>query len=194
MLLYLFTTQLKALCCKGMKAQGDAKVARSVRQSKILEIISLKEIETQDELVSSLRSAGFDVTQATISRDIRDLHLFKVTQATISRDIKELGLIKILSADTNKYKYAIVENGDQAVSNKYISIFKECVISIKHNTNFAIVRTIKGMASAICGLVDKLNLDGFMGAVCGDDTVLVIFPTSQDANTCCHVLSNMLVG
>ena len=152
-------------------------MARSVRQSKILEIISLKEIETQDELVSSLRSAGFDVTQATISRDI-----------------KELGLIKILSADTNKYKYAIVENGDQAVSNKYISIFKECVISIKHNTNFAIVRTIKGMASAICGLVDKLNLDGFMGAVCGDDTVLVIFPTSQDANTCCHVLSNMLVG
>ena len=82
-------------------------MARSVRQSKILELISTREIETQDELVALLREAKFDITQATISRDI-----------------KELGLIKILSADSGKYKYAIVENGEQAFSNKYISIFK----------------------------------------------------------------------
>ena len=67
----------------------------------------MKEIETQDELVAQLRAANFEITQATISRDI-----------------KELGLIKILSAETGKYKYAIVENGEQAVSNKYINIIK----------------------------------------------------------------------
>ena len=137
-------------------------MARSVRQSKILELISTREIETQDELVALLREAKFDITQATISRDI-----------------KELGLIKILSAESGKYKYSIVESGEQAVSNKYISIFKEAVISINTAQNLVVLKTIKGMASAICSFVDKLNLDSVMGAVAGDDTVMIIFPTNN---------------
>ena len=103
-------------------------MARSARQSKILELISTKEIETQDELVAALRAANFDITQATISRDI-----------------KELGLIKILSAETGKYKYSIVDNGEQAVSNKYINVFKEAVISIKTAQNLSVIKTIKGI-------------------------------------------------
>ena len=151
-------------------------MARSVRQSKILELISTREIETQDELVSCLRDANFDITQATISRDI-----------------KELGLIKILSAESGKYKYAIVESGDQAVSNKYISIFKECVISIKQAQNLVVLKTIKCMASSICGFVDKLNLDNILGAVCGDDTVMIILPNNLLAMDCCDTL-NKLIG
>lgn len=146
------------------KEQAKEKMARSVRQSKILELISTREIETQDELVECLRAANFDITQATISRDI-----------------KELGLIKILSAETGKYKYSLVDSGEQAVSNKYISIFKEAVISIKTAQNLVVLKTIRAMANSICGLIDKLNLDSVLGAVAGDDTVMVILPTSEQA-------------
>ena len=107
-------------------------MARSVRQSKILELISTREIETQDELVECLRNANFDITQATISRDI-----------------KELGLIKILSAETGKYKYSLVDSGEQAISNKYISIFKEAVISIKPAQNLVVLKTIPSSAASI---------------------------------------------
>lgn len=139
-------------------------MARSTRQSKILELISVNEIETQDELVSFLRANNYDVTQATISRDI-----------------KELGLIKILSQESGKYKYSIVETNEGVVSNKNIIIFKESVISIKTAQNLCVIKTIKGMASAICGLIDKLNLDSIMGAVSGDDTIMVIFPNFEYA-------------
>jgi len=149
-------------------------VARSSRQSKILELISTIEIETQDDLVSRLKNANFDITQATISRDI-----------------KELGLIKILSSESGKYKYAIVDNGEQAVSNKYISVFKEAVISIKFAQNLCVIKTIKGMASAICGVIDKLNLENVLGAVCGDDTVMVILPNEKQAEEVSSTLNKI---
>ena len=150
-------------------------MARSVRQSKILELISTREIETQDELVECLRNANFDITQATISRDI-----------------KELGLIKILSAETGKYKYSLVDSGEQAISNKYISIFKEAVISIKPAQNLVVLKTIKAMASSICSLIDKLNLDSVMGAVDGDDTVMIILPTNDVAQKIVYTLENLI--
>lgn len=149
-------------------------MARSKRQSKILELISTNEIETQDELVTQLRNANFDITQATISRDI-----------------KELGLIKILSQESGKYKYSLVETNESVVSNKNIFIFKEAVISIRTAQNLCVIKTIKGMASAICGLVDKLNLDSLLGAVCGDDTVMAIFPNFDLAQNATNALINL---
>ena len=150
-------------------------MARSVRQSKILELISTREIETQDELVECLRNANFDITQATISRDI-----------------KELGLIKILSAETGKYKYSLVDSGEQAISNKYISIFKEAVISIKPAQNLVVLKTIKAMASSICSLIDKLNLDSVMVAVAGADTVMIILPTNDVAHKIVYTRENLI--
>lgn len=150
-------------------------MARSVRQSKILELISTQEIETQDDLVSQLKAAKFDITQATISRDI-----------------KELGLIKILSAETGKYKYAIVNSEEQAVSNKYISIFREAVISIKTAQNLVVLKTIRAMANSICGLVEKLNLNNVLGSVAGDDTVMIILPSHEEAINTSNVISNLL--
>ena len=150
-------------------------MARSVRQWKILELIATREIETQDELVECLRNANFDITQATISRDI-----------------KELGLIKILSAETGKYKYSLVDSGEQAISNKYISIFKEAVISIKPAQNLVVLKTIKAMASSMCSLIDKLNLDSVMGAVAGDDTVMIILPTNDVAHKIVYTLENLI--
>ena len=138
-------------------------MARNSRQSKILELISTQEIETQEELVSALRDAEFDVTQATISRDI-----------------KELGLIKILT-DSKKYKYAVVNSSVQALSNKCLNIFKECVISVKSAINLTIVKVIKGTAGMVSGLVEQLSIAQIMGCTFGDDTVLIITNDQEDA-------------
>ena len=149
-------------------------MARSSRQSKILELISTKEIETQDELARELKNANFEITQATISRDI-----------------KELGLTKILSS-SGKYKYAILGSEQQVVSNKYINIFKECVISVKSAINLAVVKTIKGMGSGVCSFIDKLNLNELLGATYGDDTVMLIFPSTTYASEAVATLQNIL--
>ena len=138
-------------------------MARNSRQSKILELISTNEIETQEELVSSLKDANFDVTQATISRDI-----------------KELGLIKILT-DSKKYKYAVVSSSAQALSNKCLIIFKECVISVKSAMNLTIVKVIKGTAGMVSNLIDQLSMSQIMGCTYGDDTVMVITSDQEDA-------------
>lgn len=137
-------------------------MARSARQSKILEIIQSKEIETQDELVSELRALDYDITQATISRDI-----------------KELGLIKILS-DSKKYKYAYVDSSDQQVSSKFLGIFKESIISIKPINNIIVIKTLKGVSPAISNFVDKLNIKTIIGSVYGDETVMAICASEDD--------------
>ncbi len=149
-------------------------MARSARQSKILELISTKEIETQDELARELRNANFDITQATISRDI-----------------KELGLTKILSS-SGKYKYCFVGSDEQVISNKYITIFKESVISVKVAMNLVVIKTMKGLGSGLSSFVDKLNINELMGAVSGDDTVMLIFPTTTLASQAVVTLNDML--
>jgi transcriptional regulator of arginine metabolism len=149
-------------------------MARSSRQSKILELISTKEIETQEELARELKNANFEITQATISRDI-----------------KELGLTKILSS-SGKYKYAILGGEQQIISNKYITIFKESVISVKSALNLAVVKTIKGMGASVCSFIDKLNLTELMGATYGDDTVLLIFPSTTFASEAVLTLNQLM--
>ena len=149
-------------------------MARSARQSKILELISIKEIETQDELARELKDANFDITQATISRDI-----------------KELGLTKILTS-SGKYKYAILGTDDQYISNKNVLILKEAIISVKTALNLVVLKTLKGMAGAVCSFVDKLNLNNLMGAVNGDDCVMLIFPSTIEANNTLTAINDML--
>ncbi|MGD9901432.1 MAG: arginine repressor [Spirochaetales bacterium] len=148
-------------------------MARSSRQSKILEIISAKEIETQDELVNELRALDYDITQATISRDI-----------------KELGLIKILT-DSKRYKYALVDSSDQQISDKFAGIFKESIISIKPAQNLVIIKTLKGVASAISSFIDKMNLEYSLGSVYGEDTVMVICAENEEALLVYEKLSTM---
>ena len=149
-------------------------MARSSRQSKILELISTKESASQDELVACLKAANFDITQATISRDI-----------------KELGLIKIQTSE-GKYKYALMDSGEQQVSNKNISIFRESVISVKPANNLCVIKTVKGLACGICSMIDKLNLEDVMGSVYGDDTVMVILPNTQSAINATQALEQLL--
>ncbi len=149
-------------------------MARSSRQSKILELISLHEIETQDDLVSKLKASHFDVTQATISRDI-----------------KELGLIKILSSETGKYKYALTDTQTQT-SNKYIFMLKESMISYKVVNNLIVVKTLKGLAESVCAILDRLNLEHVLGIVNGIDTVLIIFLDNIEAEYCIKKIDNII--
>ena len=149
-------------------------MARNSRQSKILEIISQNEIETQEELVDALKQAKFDVTQATISRDI-----------------KELGLIKILS-DSKKYKYAIVSSSVQTISNKNLAILKECIISLKTAMNLLVVKVMKGTASFVSALIDQLGIAQILGCTYGDDTVMVITEDLEDSYAVKEKLSGII--
>lgn len=150
-------------------------MARNSRQSKILDIITNQEIETQEELVDALRKAEFDVTQATISRDI-----------------KELGLIKILS-DSKKYKYAIVSSNQQSISNKCLSIFKECLISIKQAQNIAVVKVLRGTAGMVASFIDQTSMPTILGITYGDDTVMVVCQNNEDCLATIDKLNEMII-
>ena len=136
---------------------------RSARHAKILEIISKKEIETQEELCAELNALNLVVTQATISRDIRDLHLFKVA-----------GIEK-------KYRYAYINDGESEVSPKMKSLFRDCVISVKEAKNLVVVKTLTGNGANAGAVVDKLNYEGIVGSVAGDDTLLIVCDTDERA-------------
>lgn len=138
-------------------------MARSVRQSKIIEIINKNEIETQDELVSALRKAGFNVTQATISRDIKELCLFKIP------------------GENKKYKYAFVEKEDKNLSSKTNEIYKNVVLSITPVFNQVLVKTIKGTTEAVANVVDKLGFNSVLGCVTGYDSLLIVTNSAENA-------------
>lgn len=137
---------------------------RSSRHAKILELISHKEIETQEELCAELNKLNYVVTQATISRDIRDLHLFKV-----------VGVDK-------KYRYAYINDGESEISPKMKSLFRDCVVSVKAAQNLVVVKTLAGNGANAGAVVDKLNHDEIVGSVAGDDTLLIVCEDQEGAN------------
>ncbi len=136
---------------------------RSARHAKILEIISHKEIETQEELCSELMKLNYVVTQATISRDIRDLHLFKVS-----------GIEK-------KYRYAYINEGESDVSPKMKNLFRDCVVGVKAAQNLVVVKTLSGNGANAGAVIDKLNYEEVVGSVAGDDTLLIICADNESA-------------
>lgn len=148
-------------------------MARLQRQLKILELIKQFEIDTQEELVDHLRADGFNVTQATVSRDI-----------------KELGLIKVASSLEKKYKYAYVESNEQQISSKYVNLFKEAVVDIKHTGNIIVLKTIVGSANSACAFIDKLGLQEVLGSIAGDDTVIMIVDNEKDADGIIEILKS----
>ena len=138
---------------------------RAARHAKILEIISNKEIETQEELCAELNARNYVVTQATISRDIRDLHLFKVA-----------GVEK-------KYRYSYINEDESEVSPKMKSLFRDCVIGINYAQNMVVIKTLTGNGANAGTVVDKLNYQEVLGSVAGDDTLLVVCKDTDAAAT-----------
>ncbi len=129
---------------------------KSERLKRIIELVTTSNIETQEELVASLNNDGFFVTQATISRDIR-----------------ELGLIKIKGND-GRLKYAPSINKDDADkgSVKYIDALRDTVLSIDNAENIIVIKTISGMAMAVAASIDSLNIYEIAGCIAGDDTIM----------------------
>lgn len=130
------------------------------RQSAILEIIGSHDIETQEELAKLLLKRGFRVTQATISRDIKELHLIKI------------------QAESGSYKYAVNEVNTALNTEKLLRVFKETVLDVQAAGSLVVVSTLSGSASAAAEVVDNLEIDGIIGSIAGDNT---IFVAVQDA-------------
>jgi transcriptional regulator of arginine metabolism len=133
------------------------------RHAKILEIIGQKDIETQEELVDELRNQGMDVTQATVSRDV-----------------KELKLIKVLSS-SGKYKYAAISHGESVLTEKLVSIFVQTVMYVDYVGNTIVLKTLAGSANAAAEAIDTLGWDGMVGTLAGDNTIFVLARTPEKA-------------
>jgi transcriptional regulator of arginine metabolism len=145
------------------------------RQLKILELIEKNPIETQDELSERLKSSGFDVTQATVSRDI-----------------KELRLVKILT-ESGRYRYAASTKETLSnISSKFRIIFKESVISVVCANNIVVIKTLAGMAHAAASAVDTMSWSDVIGSLAGDDTIFIIVRDEEGAVNLTEELNKML--
>ena len=149
-------------------------MSRSSRQSKILDIISRFNVETQDDLVAALKADGFDVTQATVSRDI-----------------KELGLIKT-QASNGKYKYVTQQRVEVKISGKLMTILKEAVISVVTAENLVVVKTIADSASTVSGAIEQLNLDKILGIFADKSSVLIVCPRAVDAEMVAYKINQLI--
>ncbi len=136
---------------------------KTQRHSKIIELIKEYDIETQEELTEKLKEAGFDVTQATISRDIRELRLTKI------------------SASGGKQKYQAFLQDDSQISEKFIRVFKEGVINIDYAQNIIVIKTLNGMAMGVAAALDAMNNDEIMGNIAGDDNIFREEKTEEKA-------------
>ena len=148
---------------------------KAKRQEKILEIIASESIETQEQLLAALRSAGMNVTQATISRDIKELHL-----------VKEL-------TGSGTYKYAVSERKTALnVAGRLNNIFRESVISFDSAQNIVVLKTMPGLAPAACSAIDGMHLPNMVGSLAGDDTAILIMRTNEAAAQFCQEIHEML--
>ena len=124
------------------------------RQAKILELIQRNDVETQEELSAYLVREGFQVTQATVSRDIRELKLTKIAM------------------DNGKQKYAVITDADSGMMEKYARVLREGFISMDLAKNIVVIKTVSGMAGAVCAAIDAMKFQEMVGSIAGDDTIM----------------------
>jgi len=137
---------------------------RYTRQNKIVELISKNEIDTQEKLAELLKTSGFDVTQATISRDIKELQLVKTLMPS------------------GQYKYTLPEQNTKQTNDRFIKIFKDTIQSVAYSGNLIVVKTLTGCANAACEAIDSLEFPHILGTIAGDNTVLLICDDAKNAS------------
>ena len=148
---------------------------KSQRQAKIVEVISNRNIETQEQLLEALAAEGFHATQATISRDIKELR--------ITKELTSLGA----------YRYTISDNElSGTYSSRLNAIFRECVVSFDYAQNIIVIRTLPGLASAAGSAIDAMNMHAVVGSLAGDDTVIVIMRDTNTAAAFCGEIKSLL--
>ena len=148
---------------------------KSQRQAKIMEIIATRNVETQEQLLAALQEAGFRGTQATISRDIKELRIVK----------------ELTSLGTYRYTTSNNEMGG-SFSSRLNTIFRECVIGFDYAQNIIVVRTLPGLASAAGSAIDAMNLHAIVGSLAGDDTVIIVMRDNNAAAAFCGEIKNLL--
>ncbi len=148
---------------------------KSQRQAKIMEIISTRNVETQEQLLAALQAEGF-----------------RGTQATISRDIKELRIVKELTS-LGTYRYTTSSNEmSGSFSSRLNTIFRECVVSFDYAQNIIVIRTLPGLASAAGSAIDAMNMSPVVGTLAGDDTVMVVMRDNNAAAAFCGEIKSLI--
>ncbi len=147
---------------------------KSKRQEKILDLIERYEIETQEELASYLDDAGCHVTQATISRDIRELKLSKV------------------NTYNGKQKYVAMAQRDPAISDRLTRVLREGYISCAPASHLLVLHTVSGMAMAVAAAIDAMELPGLAGCIAGDDTIMCALRSEADVDTLTEKISQIV--
>lgn len=148
---------------------------KSGRHAKILELVKKYDIETQEELSECLLREGFSVTQATVSRDIRQLRLTKVTKG-------------------GKQKYAVLNEGNSDMSEKYIRIFRDGFVSMDMAQNILVIKTVPGMAMAVAASLDHMDCHEMVGSIAGDDTIMCAVRTVEDTTVFMERLRKIIEG
>ena len=136
---------------------------KTKRQTKILELIQKHDIETQEELSAYLTRDGYQVTQATVSRDIRELKLTKIAM------------------DNGRQRYAVLSDSDTGMAERLVRVLREGFVSMDYAGNILVIKTVSGMASAVGAAVDAIKLSEIIGSIAGDDTLMCVIRTEEDA-------------
>ena len=137
-------------------------IVKKNRHEKIIELIESNEIETQEELADRLRTEGYQVTQATVSRDIRELKLSKIAGAG------------------GRQKYAVFDREDEQLGDKYIRVLNDGYVSMDMAQNILVMKTVSGMAMAVAASVDAMKMPEIVGCIAGDDTIMIAVRTVED--------------
>jgi transcriptional regulator of arginine metabolism len=136
---------------------------RFTRQNKIIELISENEIDTQEKLAELLAIEGFDVTQATVSRDIKELQLVKTP------------------ASSGQYKYTLPDHPSRHTSDRFAKIFRDTTQSVSGSGNIIVLKTLSGCANAACEAIDSLEFPHILGSIAGDNTVFIVCDDQKEA-------------
>ncbi len=144
------------------------------RQSKIIELINKHDIETQEDLAERLMKDGYNVTQATVSRDIRELKLTKV------------------AVDGGRQKYIVLQKTEPGMSEKYTRVLREGFISMDMAQNIVVIKTVSGMAMAVAAALDALQMNSIVGCIAGDDTVMCAIRTTEETVQVMEKLSKLI--
>lgn len=148
---------------------------KSQRHSKIIELITKNNIETQEELADALNQAGFNVTQATVSRDIRELKLTK------------------MSVNGERQKYGVLQSKENQLNEKYIRVLKDGFVSMDMAQNILVIKTVPGMAMAVAAALDAMDWYEIVGCIAGDDTIMCAVRTVEDTHQVLKKI-NKIVG
>ena len=144
------------------------------RHSKIIELVKAHSIETQEELAERLRTEGFDVTQATVSRDIRELKLMKITDAA------------------GRLTYALLPSTEPQLNERMIRIFRDGVSGMDYAQNIIVIKTLEGMAMAVAASLDSLGDPQILGTIAGDNTIFCVVKTEEHAISTINSLKGII--